>query len=124
MKKFLLVIAAVAAFAFVGCDKSDDEKKVGTLAGTTWEGTFHYSDEEFETLKLEFRSDDRVILTETESDIYGYAETESYYGTYSVDGSVVTMRLEDGDWIMTGRIEGNSMDIYDEGIYWITLNKK
>ena len=130
MKKFLLAIAAVAAFAFVGCDKSnDDEKEKGgsdSLAGTIWEGSFTYDEEDTVILKLEFRSDNRVIATLKETDIYGYGEADTFSGSYSINGTSVMIRLSvEGDgWMLTGKIEGQSMDIYDEGDYWMTIRKK
>ena len=126
MKKFLLAIAAVAAFAFVGCDKSDDEKgDRDSLAGTTWEGSFTYDEDDTEILKLEFRSDNRVIATITETDIYGYAESQTFSGTYSANGKNVMIRLYvNGEWMLTGKIDGKTMDIYDEGDYWMTIKRK
>ena len=126
MKKFLLAMAAVAAFAFVGCQKDDNSDETGSLEGTVWEGT-EYEEGEMFTFRIEFKSGSKVVVSEIYVD-----ESFSYNGTYSVDGSVVTMDIDDGDddyndddeWIIIGKISGTTMKVYSDGSYLMDIYKK
>lgn len=126
MKKFLLAMAAVAAFAFVGCQKDNSSDETGSLEGTVWEGT-EYEEGEMFTFRIEFKSGSKVVVSEIYVD-----ESFSYNGTYSVDGSVVTMDIDDGDddysdddeWIIIGKISGTTMKVYSDGSYLMDIYKK
>lgn len=125
MKKFIMVLAAIAAVVMVGCSKDDDKGSID-LSGTTWEGADYYDAINYETLTLEFTSDTRVRAINIGHDQYD-VYTDIMVGTYTLKGSTVVIKLDDyGDyWLLTGKIQGSIMDIYDDdGDYWMTLNKK
>ena len=119
-------MAAVAAFAFIGCQKDDNTDETVSLEGTVWEGT-EYEEGKMFTFRLEFKSGSKVVASEIYSD-----KSFSYNGTYSVDGSVVTMDIDDGDddysdddeWIIIGKISGTTMKVYSDGSYLIDIYKK
>lgn len=101
MKRFLLLCAAIASIAFVGCS-DDDDKKSNPLSGTTWEMTDNGI-----LSSLSFNDTEcRYVLK--------YASASSNYKTtiynYIYEAPKVTLQpLEDGMAVMEGVISGSAM---------------
>lgn len=99
MKKFLLAIVAIAALAFVGCDKEGGSDE---LAGTKWVSTFYHG----ETSTIEFQSGGKVSFTmQDEEDTYRFS------GTYTYESPKVYITLQVGPYTapIVGTILGNKM---------------
>ncbi len=127
MKKFFLALAAVAATAFVGCSKDDDNNQSTGLVGTSWTYSESYPSSSL-TETLQFQSGGVVIWSGeyTES---GYG-TERYsdVGSYTYEASVVTIRiaLDDkyGADVYTGKVEGKNLVLYEaDGSVYGTFRK-
>ena len=127
MKNLFLALAAVAAIAFVGCSKDDDNNKSTGLVGTSWTYSESYPSSSL-TETLQFQSGGVVIWSGqyTES---GYG-TEKYsdVGSYTYEASEVTIRIvQDDNYgadVYTGKVEGNTLVLYEmDGSVYGTFRK-
>ena len=121
MKKLFLMVAAVAALAFVGCSKDENKVDLTTsLAGTVWELFEDYGDGDSATFTLEFSGNSvkwtEIYIDDGEKDVYNTS------GTYRYDYPEVIMTIE-GESVR-GVITENSMALYEEHGYWFTLKRK
>lgn len=101
-------MVAVAAFAFIGCDKDDSSSSNGgDLAGTTW-----VCSESGYQETLTFRSGGRV--TSSWSSNYGSGNGD---GSYTYDPPVINIHLvDDGDsFFYSGTVNGNVMNLTSYG---------
>ena len=121
MKKLFLMVAAVAALAFVGCSKDENKVDLTTsLDGTVWEATEDYGGGDSATYRLEFSNKSfqwTMIWIED-----GEKETDKLSGNYRYDYPEVIMTI-DGESVR-GVISENSMSLYDEEGYLVTLKRK
>jgi len=128
MKKFFFALAAAAALAFVGCsdDDKDEDKGGNTLSGTTWEYYESNSSGGYLRGTFAFKKNNTVTWTESWSE-YGDQGTDIINGTYTYSEPNLTMQFtdEEGDpYRFTGTVNGNSIQLYEDGDYYGTLTKK
>ena len=86
MKQFLFAIVALAALAFVGCDKNEESGAAGSdeLAGTKWVSTFY----EGEVTTIEFKSGGKVSFNRVDEE-----ESFKFSGTYTYESPKVYITL-------------------------------
>lgn len=96
MKKLLLMVAAVAALAFTGCQK--DEDKSDSLVGTVWEFYEEYDEggySSYYSAQLHFTTSSDVKITEKYSNGVVYDEVETAMAKYSYNHPMVIIYEND-----------------------------
>ena len=116
--KFLFVALALLMVAptFTSC-KDDDKDNPETPESSSIVGTWVYTEDDF-SLTLIFSSNGTFI--ETYSEYYnGSWDSESDAGSYTFDGSLLTIRYSDGDIdSFEIFISGNSLVTEDGDIFY------
>lgn len=111
MKKFLFALAAMAAFAFVGCD-NESENSDG-LAGTVWT-----SQDNGVSMKVAFNSNSMVTIS-----MGGYSFSGSYI--YDYPDVTITLNLYGEKVVMYGKFTDDKLIIYhDDGELFGEFTKK
>lgn len=110
-KLFLLMFAAAVCLCnFTSCKKDDDAKIDQAIVGT-WVCAAQY-----ETITMVLNANGQFTETITHSGSMG-SNLESYSGTYTYDGSMLTQYYSDGDvYAAPARVSGNTL-YYDELTY-------
>ncbi|MDE5578911.1 MAG: lipocalin family protein [Alistipes sp.] len=100
MKRFIFSMLAMAAIAFVGCDKEEENTTTGTLIGT-WEMTKSWSqtdgwDTQFGAqwgyvLTVRFYENGSVVVTQIDSN-----GTETQRNTYQIVAGTLRITLPNG----------------------------
>lgn len=107
MKKLLLMMAMILPMFITSC--SDDEETT-VLSGTTWESTEEYGEIVYLKWTLTFQGTSFNIKKQADTDLDGDFDTdESESGSYSVDGSNVSLTSE--NLKMRGTFSDNVMHL-------------
>ena len=106
--KFLFVALALLMVAptFTSC-KDDEKDEPGAPQSSALVGTWVYTEEDFSS-EFVFSSNGTFVITEKEY-YNGKWETDSEYGTYTFDGTTLTLRYSDGyvDSLRITTLKGN-----------------
>lgn len=105
MKKIFLILAMILPMFITSC--SEDEETT-VLSGTTWESTEKYGEIVYLKWTISFQGTSFNINMQADTDLDGDFDTnESASGSYSVDGSNISLSAE--DLTMRGTFSDNVM---------------
>ena len=121
IKLFFVALFAALSFSLTSCGDDDEDAPDGALTGT-WRWTYNDPDDGYCTTTLEFKSNNRCVVTET----FGNYPEDNYSieVNYSVSGNVNdTARLRmwgktvDDDWndgTCVINVTGDKMTMYND----------
>lgn len=107
MKKLLLMMAMILPMFITSCS---DDNETTVLTGTTWESTEEYGGIVYLRWTLTFQESTFSITMDEDADADGiFDEKDSASGSYSVDGSNVSLSTE--GLTMRGTFSDNVMHL-------------
>lgn len=112
LKLFLMMFVAAACLCnFTSCKDDDDDKKIDPAIVGTWACYSSY-----EVITLVLNANGSFIETATYTGSLG-ADSDTYTGTYTYDGSILTQYYSDGDvYAAPASVSGNTL-IFDGDTY-------
>ena len=112
MKKLFAIMVALATIvAFASCTKNDDNKN--SIVGTSWSASV-----EGITATVEFNTKTDCKLIESYK-----GESDSRNGTYVYNAPNISISVPSEEINLFGTIDGNKLNLTDDGVKYIVFTK-